>query len=89
MKVMCGHCGSPNLDTDAACYDCCRPLGKPVDAHIKRGKLPEDFPGRAALEAAGVNTYAQARAVAELTDITGIGAATAKKILEALEGEGD
>lgn len=25
MKIMCANCGSPNLDTDAACYDCGKP----------------------------------------------------------------
>ncbi|HKS27824.1 MAG TPA: hypothetical protein VJS44_08395 [Pyrinomonadaceae bacterium] len=56
-----------------------------------RGKLPEDFPGQAALEAEGVGTYAQARKRVKdgtLTDIPGIGDATAAKIAEAL-GEGD
>lgn len=28
-KIMCPHCGSPNLDSEAACYDCNKPLTKP------------------------------------------------------------
>lgn len=26
MKMMCPHCGSPNLDTEAICYDCSKSL---------------------------------------------------------------
>lgn len=51
----------------------------------KTGKLPEDFPGHAALEAAGITTYAKARAVSDLTTIPGIGEATAAAITEALK----
>lgn len=47
--------------------------------------LPEDFPGLAALEAAGITTYNEVRAVEDLTAIPGIGPATAEKITEALE----
>lgn len=80
MKVMCAHCGSPNLDTDATCYDC----GKsPVQAELK-GALPDDFPGHAALAAADITTYAQLRKADDVTQIVGIGEATAKKIAEAL-----
>jgi hypothetical protein len=50
-----------------------------------RGKLPEDFPGASALEAAGVTTYAGVRKQLEsLEDIDGIGPATAEKIHEAM-----
>lgn len=53
-----------------------------------RGKLPEDFPGHAALEAAGITTYTQLRNAGDVTEIDGIGPATAEKIGEALaEGE--
>ena len=51
-----------------------------------KGKLPEDFPGHAALLEAGIHTYAQLRKAGELTEIPGIGEATAAKIAEALEG---
>jgi hypothetical protein len=78
MKVMCAHCGSPNLDTDAACYDC----GKPPVAGSDN--LPADFPGHAALTAAGITTYEQLKAIPDLTEISGIGEATAKMIAEAL-----
>jgi hypothetical protein len=53
-------------------------------ASSKRGKLPEDFPGRVALEEAGVTTYGQVRKVKDLTELPGIGDATAAKIEEAL-----
>lgn len=49
-----------------------------------RGRLPEDFPGHAALAAAGVDTYGKLRKVSDLTEIEGIGPATAEKIQEAL-----
>jgi hypothetical protein len=52
-----------------------------------RGKLPDDFPGRASLEAAGITTYAQARKRLEtLEEIEGVGAATATKIRAEFEG---
>jgi hypothetical protein len=51
----------------------------------KNGSLPDDFPGRAALEAAGLDTYGEVRAAGDVTAIPGIGAATAKKIADALE----
>lgn len=54
----------------------------------KQGKLPEDFPGHAALAEAGINTFAQARKQRDskdgLTGVAGIGEATAAKIEEAL-----
>lgn len=52
-----------------------------------KGKLPSDFPGRAALESAGVTTYAQVRKTRDgdgLTSVPGIGAATAAQIEEAI-----
>jgi predicted flap endonuclease-1-like 5' DNA nuclease len=52
-----------------------------------RGKLPEDFPGRVALEAAGITTYGQLRELDDLTALDGIGDATAAKIHKALEDE--
>ena len=56
--------------------------------HVKQGKLPEDFPAHAALADAGIHTYAQVRKAIKaetLTDIPGIGEATAAKIAEAME----
>jgi hypothetical protein len=58
--------------------------GDEDSASTKRGKLPEDFPGRAALEEAGITSYGKLRAVKDLTELPGIGDATAKKIEEAL-----
>ena len=53
-----------------------------------KGKLPDGFPGKAALEAADVTTYAQARKLrdgAGLTSVPGVGDATAAQIEEALK----
>jgi len=50
-----------------------------------RGQLPEDFPGKAALAEAGINTYGQLRKyTGDFTDIAGIGPATAEKIKDAI-----
>ena len=46
----------------------------------KKGKLPDDFPGHTALSEAGINTYAQLRRAGDVTEIPGIGPATAEKI---------
>lgn len=56
-------------------------------AKPKQGNLPDDFPGRAALADAGINTFAQVRKQRDgegLTAVAGIGEATARKIDEAL-----
>ncbi len=53
----------------------------------KTGALPEDFPGKTALDEAGYGTYAKVRALVdkgELTSVPGIGDATASKIVAAL-----
>jgi hypothetical protein len=50
----------------------------------KQGKLPEDFPGLAALDAAGIHTFAQLRKAGDVTEVPGIGPATAAKIDEAV-----
>jgi len=55
-----------------------------VAVAAKQGKLPDDFPGVAALNAAGISTYAQLRHAGDVNDIEGIGPATAAKIEEAL-----
>lgn len=50
-----------------------------------KGKLPEDFPGHAALEAEGITTYAKVRKQLDsITEVPGIGDATAEKIREAM-----
>lgn len=50
-----------------------------------KGKLSNDFPGHAALDAAGIHTYTQlAKYADDYTAIAGIGKATAEKIVEAL-----
>ena len=51
---------------------------------VLKGKLPEDFPGKTELAEAGINTYAQLRKHGDVTDVDGIGPATAAKIKEAL-----
>lgn len=51
---------------------------------LLQGKLPDDFPGLAALDAAGIHTYAQLRNAGDVTKIAGIGEATAAKIDEAM-----
>lgn len=49
-----------------------------------RGKLPDEFPGRAELEAEGLDTYAKVRGSLDtVEDIPGIGPATAEKIRKA------
>ena len=50
--------------------------------------LPEDFPGREALAAAGIDTVEGVAELADPTAIDGIGAATAKKIVTALAERG-
>lgn len=54
----------------------------------QKGPLPEDFPGRTALEGAGINTYNQLRKAREHEDwpknVPGVGQATADKIDAAL-----
>lgn len=50
----------------------------------KSGPLPDDFPGVTALRDAGIKTYAQLRAAGDVTQIPGIGDATAAKIKAAL-----
>ena len=47
--------------------------------------LPEDFPGYRALVAAGVETFAQLRALGEVTRIKGIGPKLAKRIVDEME----
>lgn len=48
--------------------------------------LPDDFPGRDALAAAGVESVAELVDIDDLRGIPGIGPATERKIREALEG---
>lgn len=54
-------------------------------AKALRGKLPDDFPGHSALMAEGLTTYAKVRKRLDtLTEIQGIGEATAEKIMAAM-----
>ncbi len=50
------------------------------DPKTRRGKLPDGFPGKAALEAADIRTYGEVRKHKDLTSINNIGEETAKKI---------
>lgn len=47
-------------------------------------ELPEDFPGRKALNDAGITTLTQVRAIENVKDIPGIGEVKAAQIAEAL-----
>lgn len=59
-------------------------------AKEKKGKLPEDFPGYSALEAEGITTYAKLRKRLDgITEVPGIGDATAEKIREAMSHPAD
>lgn len=46
----------------------------------KTDSIPESFPGHAPLLEAGISTFAELDAVEDITEIPGIGAATAEKI---------
>lgn len=63
------------------------PMPDLVEPEALKGKLPEDFPGHAALADAGINTYGQLAKVEDVTTIPGIGEATAAKIAEALQSK--
>lgn len=61
------------------------PVETAVASAPLRGKLAEDFPGHAALEAAGLTSYAKVRKQLDsLEEVEGIGPATADKIREAM-----
>jgi hypothetical protein len=63
---------------------------RPVKPNLAlRGKLPEGFPGLAALNAAGITTYGQARKVDDWTTIAGVGPSNAAKIQAALAAKTD
>mgnify|MGYP003577716263 CR=1 FL=1 len=64
-----------------------KPVGEIEVPEELKGKLPEDFPGHAALSEAGINTFAQLRKAGDVTEISGIGPATAAKIAERLAVE--
>lgn len=52
---------------------------------MKQGRLPEDFPSRAALAAADINTFAQVRNLkGDYSEIAGVGPARAAEIDAAL-----
>ena len=52
-----------------------------------KGHLPEDFPAVGKLHDAGINTYTQLSKVDNLTELEGIGPATAKKIEQRVKAE--
>lgn len=56
-------------------------------AQGKGGKLPEGFPGLAALNEAGIATRKDLAKVEDLTSIPGVGEATAAEIKAALSDE--
>ncbi len=58
--------------------------GSGVSTTTKKGPLPDDFPGLTALRDADLDTYGKVRAYGDVTDVPGIGAATAAKIKAAL-----
>lgn len=70
-------------------YDRLKDVVELVDPEIAPGEpsgwLPEDFPFQQLLAEAAVYTYSDVREVKDLTEIKGIGPASAKKILAALE----
>ena len=60
----------------------------PEASKALKGKLPEGFPGLAALEAEGLTTYAKVRKhLDSIQDVAGIGPATAEEIREAMKAE--
>lgn len=58
-----------------------------VDEDRDPNALPDDFPGFKVLEAAGITTVDDLKAVEDLTEIDGIGAKTVEQITEALEAK--
>lgn len=55
-----------------------------IEGSKLKGKLRDGFPGKVALEAEGITTYAKLRNAGDVTEVPGIGAATKAKIDEAL-----
>lgn len=63
------------------------PAEESASAKKRQGKLPDGFPGKAALDEAGYTTYAKVRKLhdqGKLTEVPGIGEITAGHIGEAL-----
>ena len=56
-----------------------------LEGKVAADPLPEDFPGYRALVAAGVETFAQLRALGDVTRIKGIGPKLAKRIVDEME----
>ena len=57
-----------------------------TDGKAEGTPLPDEFPGREHLVAAGYGTVEAVRGIADLDALPGIGQATEAKILEVLEG---
>jgi hypothetical protein len=87
-----GHAAKPGspeaakakADADAAKKAAPAATPAPAAPAHATGTLPDDFPGRAALAAEGIDTYAKLRAYGDVTAVPGVGAATAAKISAAL-----
>lgn len=73
---------------DVEKYGLQKPAAAEMAAPTLKGKLPDDFPGFTALEAAGLTTYAKVRKELEAEkpfgEVDGIGPATAEKIRAAM-----
>lgn len=61
-------------------------LGEELDEEPTPSPLPDDFPARAWLAKAGVETLSELRAVEDLTDLRGIGEKRAEQIREVIDG---
>lgn len=59
-----------------------------VKEHVDlKGQLPDDFPARAKLHEAAINTYGQLAKIEDLTSIEGVGPAIAKTIHKRLKAD--
>lgn len=85
-QVLSGECEVPADKVDLLVE---KGLIEPPEKKGAADSLPEDFPGREALEGAGLTTLEalKGKSAEELTAIKGVGPATAEKILAALKGQ--